>query len=314
MRDSLRRGFTLIELLVVIAIIAVLVAILLPAVQQAREAARASQCRNNLKQISLAIHNYFETTGTFPLGHTPDAAGASVPRTIAWSARILPYLDQAALYDQLQLHILKDIGTDPTNDFRNAAAGTPQAAAAKAIPVYMCPSDPGETNNPFYQYLAKSNYPGSQEVLAQVIKRISDVTDGTSNTILVAERSLFSTQSIGATWAAGYYCGGTGASIFNGRNEINTPFRVPAATPTGIGTNQCYRENVSPDWVVRVGVSSLHVGGAHVAMADGSVRFIGNSIASNPLPASNATAGDPGVGYVWQNLIKISDGIPVSDF
>lgn len=314
MRNSLRRGFTLIELLVVIAIIAVLVAILLPAVQQAREVARASQCRNNLKQIGLAIHNYFETAGTFPLGHTPDATGVSVPRTVAWSARILPYLDQAALYDQLQLHLLKDLGTDPTNDFRNAVARSPQAAAAKPLPVYMCPSDPGDGNNPFYQYLAKSNYPGSQEILAQVIRRIADVSDGTSNTVLVAERSLFGTQSIGATWAAGYYCGGTGASIFNGRNEINTPFRVPAATPTGIGSNQCYREDVSPDWVVRVGVSSLHAGGANVAMVDGAVRFVGNAIASNPLPASNPTSSEPGAGYVWQNLIKISDGIPVSDF
>src|SRR5437868_4572110 len=95
------RGFTLIELLVVIAIIGVLVALLLPAVQQAREAARRSQCKNNLKQIGLALHNYHDTTGLFPLAQYIDLN--QVNSQWGWSAMILSYLDQGPLYQQLNV-------------------------------------------------------------------------------------------------------------------------------------------------------------------------------------------------------------------
>lgn len=317
MQRSLRRGFTLIELLVVIAIIAVLIALLLPAVQQARESARRSQCKNNLKQIGLALHNYHDVYISFPLGHTPDNNGSSVPRTVAWSARLLPYLEQTAIYEQLQLGTLRDLSTVAGDDFRNAADGTPQKAASMSIPIYLCPSSIGEKNNPFFQYLATSNYPGSQEILAQKLRRIRDLTDGTSNCVIVAERTLNSSGPIlqvGATWAAGYYCGGVAASIFNARNEINTPFRPPVATPTGIGPNQCYRENTSPDWVTRVVVASNHIGGAQVLMGDGSVRFLSNAIASNPNPANLPAAAEPGEGYVWQNLVHINDGFVIGEF
>src|SRR5437588_8459259 len=103
MRLILRRGFTLIELLVVIAIIAVLIALLLPAVQQAREAARRSQCRNNLKQLGIALHNYHDTHRVFPIGFLDTIWGTGETNVSAgwsWGAYLLPYLDNAALYNQ----------------------------------------------------------------------------------------------------------------------------------------------------------------------------------------------------------------------
>ncbi|MFG0295400.1 MAG: DUF1559 domain-containing protein, partial [Maioricimonas sp. JB045] len=108
---SRRRGFTLIELLVVIAIIAILVALLLPAVQQAREAARRSQCKNNLKQIGLALHNYHDTHGSFPPGYiaryvsATDPASAETGPGFAWGTMILPFLDQSPTYNQLNFSL-----------------------------------------------------------------------------------------------------------------------------------------------------------------------------------------------------------------
>ncbi|MCA8987405.1 MAG: DUF1559 domain-containing protein [Planctomycetaceae bacterium] len=133
--SRLRKAFTLIELLVVIAIIAILVALLLPAVQQAREAARRSACKNNLKQIGLALHNYHDTHGTFPLNNVADRTGSMASLTsVSWYTMSLPFLEQAALYDTLDF---TTIGT--LNALDNAAA---QAARAQIIPTLMCPSNP----------------------------------------------------------------------------------------------------------------------------------------------------------------------------
>jgi prepilin-type N-terminal cleavage/methylation domain-containing protein len=112
-RQAKRRGFTLIELLVVIAIIAILIALLLPAVQQAREAARRSECKNRLKQLGLALHNYHDVYKWFPPGtvnpRDPNPNGANGSGTAAigapWSCQLLPYLEQKAMFDQVQLII-----------------------------------------------------------------------------------------------------------------------------------------------------------------------------------------------------------------
>ena len=120
-----RTGFTLIELLVVIAIIAILVSLLLPAVQQAREAARRTECKNHLKQIGLALHNYHDAHGAFPLGLTAHGAG--------WSAMLLPYLDQSNIYNTL---VFAENGAGNWD-----VAGPNQSALQTLIPVFRCPSD-----------------------------------------------------------------------------------------------------------------------------------------------------------------------------
>ncbi|MBI5758054.1 MAG: DUF1559 domain-containing protein, partial [Planctomycetales bacterium] len=171
-----RSGFTLIELLVVIAIIAVLIALLLPAVQQAREAARRTQCRNNLKQIGLAMHNFHDTNAVFPLAAVDDDT-----RQYGWAAMLLPHMDQANTYDALvgSKVVFNTKGIDNnmmsggnlppapsavTNPVDIASWPTinnthGNSAPQKTIPAFICPSDvrlPRSNNN-----LAKSNYCGS---------------------------------------------------------------------------------------------------------------------------------------------------------
>ena len=129
MQFSKRRGFTLIELLVVIAIIAVLISLLLPAVQQAREAARRTQCKNNLKQIGLALHNYLDANNTFPPAFVSDIAQNATPGG-EWSihARIMPFLDQANLYNTADLSLAYGDGAN-------------QGIATQRISTYLCPSE-----------------------------------------------------------------------------------------------------------------------------------------------------------------------------
>ena len=144
-----RVGFTLIELLVVIAIIAVLIALLLPAVQQAREAARRSQCKNNLKQIGLAMHNYHDAQKVFPYGANDNWGWdpSTVPLRCAWNWRvfILPYMDQTALYNQItpNFRCVSDSDWDDRSaGFKNTPiAGLTQVHSA-IIPGFLCPSDP----------------------------------------------------------------------------------------------------------------------------------------------------------------------------
>src|SRR6516165_4833298 len=148
-RSSRRvRGFTLIELLVVIAIIAVLVALLLPAVQQAREAGRRAQCKNNLKQFGIALHNYNDTYGTFPCrryGTTGTFTLSSAPCAtnrchnsgrISTFIALLPYIDQAPMYNQIQVGDAANAPGGPRGDQSWAVWNTPP-------PILRCPSDPG---------------------------------------------------------------------------------------------------------------------------------------------------------------------------
>ena len=131
----LRRGFTLIELLVVIAIIAILIALLLPAVQQAREAARRSQCKNNLKQIGLALHNYESTFSTLPSFYSYGAADTG---SYSVQAQLLPYMDQASMYNQIDFGLKPQIGCCP-GDLPPSLVNLVQTK----LPVFLCPSDPG---------------------------------------------------------------------------------------------------------------------------------------------------------------------------
>lgn len=189
-----RPAFTLIELLVVIAIIAILIALLLPAVQQAREAARRAQCKNNLKQLGLAIHNYLDTYTVVPPGATVSLSATSTANNGSWGVhgRILPNLEQGALYNGVDL----SIGWD----FQQAINGI-------KIPTYGCPSDPGTdlARDPgsgkvtLYATTYGFNYGtwfvfdpatgrgGNGMFFPNSRLRMAAVTDGTTNTLLAAE-------------------------------------------------------------------------------------------------------------------------------
>ncbi len=151
---SRRDAFTLIELLVVIAIIAILIALLLPAVQQAREAARRTQCRNNLKQIGLAMHNYHDNFNQFPQNYdasrNPDVNGRN-RTSISWITASLPYFDQAPLYNTLDFNnTLEAGGTNERNTLDNAAARVARVTKLTGI---MCPSNPqGAVNDSAFLY------------------------------------------------------------------------------------------------------------------------------------------------------------------
>ena len=195
------RGFTLIELLVVIAIIAILIALLLPAVQQAREAARRTQCKNNLKQLGIALHNYHDTHGVFVsngvAGTTENAGGRYRQAWLSWSglSMLLPYIDQAPIYNLIDFNYRWD------RDVAGTVNNT-QGARTKIVP-FMCPSDPGSTAN-YTSNMAPTSYtistgPGSHWSMrtnspgfATLWKgsKVRDITDGTSNTIACAEQQI----------------------------------------------------------------------------------------------------------------------------
>ncbi len=279
LQRSQKLGFTLIELLVVIAIIAILIALLLPAVQQAREAARRSACKNNLKQIGLALHNYHDTHRTLPFGFH---AAAGNPNYLGWGAMILPFLDQAPLY--------KLIGTQTSgfgiNWYNTTGASkllrVPIAAASTVLPAFICPSDPmGGINTeldtgPVVNIHGKSNYKGvgfknrTPDLQTAFYKdsktRIRDFTDGTSNTFIVGEATTFGVFH-GGLWIGD---NGTGnrtlsAPQFDGANDI---------TIVGSTTSTLINDTVEED----VCFSSIHVGGAHFLFGDGRVRFLSENM------------------------------------
>lgn len=222
----LSTGFTLIELLVVIAIIAVLIALLLPAVQQAREAARRSQCRNNMKQIGLAIHNYLDTHGTFPIGARWGPKGTSGQAAFGihgpnWRVSIWPYLEAGSVYDKM--NFAQSFASDTASNLRGGYSGENAILRGKVVsPAYNCPSNPNsKTNNAppptMNNFLlgqtadyvgimgsfpdpggrsnvtSASNYAGNYTnngiLLVQQVTRIRDVLDGTTSTIIVSEQS-----------------------------------------------------------------------------------------------------------------------------
>ena len=190
-RLRLPKGFTLIELLVVIAIIAVLISLLLPAVQQAREAARRTQCKNNLKQLGLAMHNYHDTFNVFPPGHVSDFPAVSPwvsPGNLAssevgcwtWATMLLPSLEQGNVYNVLS----------PGSQKPQTAAATPAGLQALQTPlsVFRCPSDIGPNLNNF------DNTLGGNEMVAANYSRF--ITDGT-NKIAIATSNYMAVSNAG---------------------------------------------------------------------------------------------------------------------
>jgi prepilin-type N-terminal cleavage/methylation domain-containing protein/prepilin-type processing-associated H-X9-DG protein len=344
-----RPGFTLVELLVVIAIIGVLVALLLPAVQAAREAARRMQCSNNLKQLGLATHNYHDTYKVFPVQSFP-AHGSN--HAWGWGPMIFPFIELQALYDTIQPNIGQApntfVGTLPAaNRLYNGVA-----LLQRPVPAFICPSDPGEVVNQFYgnprnsnnrnNWYTKSNYLCNQNVLhksdgtfsgppAATPLAMNAITDGTTSTLMLGERALRVFTKDRGRSTGGVLWGkptnnSDAATCFHPNYPINSTdpsddFR--ANNYTGIynnATNSCN---------AHVATSS-HPGGAQFGLCDGSVRFLSQTIASNPL-AYNNPPGNPslpgctstnynsmsvvtGPGSIYQNLYHRNDGHPVGDY
>ncbi|WP_417383731.1 DUF1559 domain-containing protein [Gimesia sp.] len=319
-----KRGFTLIELLVVIAIIAILIALLLPAVQQAREAARRSTCKNSLKQIGIAIHNYADTHRVFPLGYTNAAASGTTDYNWAWSTFLLPFVDQAPLYNTINPNggLLLPVAT--------YTYGSTSNALQTAIPVYRCPSSivpvvnnlrtDGTNGYGALSYPAVSGHisglTGTQNTTYQYkgaffprsSVRFRDFTDGTSNTILVGERAFQQTgstitQPSAAIWVGGRYnaAGTAGITSTVGGLEQDATGVVSQATNINQKTSGSAPHR---------GFSSQHVGGCHFLLGDGTVRFISENINSADY---NSTAGAAAMG-TYQKLSIINDGQVLGEF
>tara|TARA_R110002095_G_scaffold198159_1_gene177570 strand:+ start:3283 stop:4260 length:978 start_codon:yes stop_codon:yes gene_type:complete len=298
-----RPGFTLIELLVVIAIIAILIALLLPAVQQAREAARRSTCKNNMKQIGLALHNYHDTANTFPVGAIHGAT-VGLPKG-NWRIGILPHIDQAPAYNQLDF---------VNGDFSGNRYTNNDVLRTLRVPTYRCPSsihpmastDDGNTLGGMkMDYVGISGatpalggatacgtssvYGGNvfcdNGLLAAFCNyRFRDITDGSSNTMIISEQSgLVANKDIRASYNGGWYgwygttkpskITGSADSFGGGLTSVRYPInsnRDTLFTSLPGGANDPYDSNTI--------LNSMHTGGIHVLLADGAVRFISENI------------------------------------
>lgn len=326
-RRCARRAFSLIELFTCIAVIAILIALLLPAVQQAREAARRIQCRSNLKQIALGLHNYHSTFAIFPSGQywckpgTPCSSGPYYAHGWGWSASLLPYIEQSSVYHGF------DFSLSPRDPFHVKQLVIP-------ISLFQCPSDitrrsvvPPSALAFRPERLATSNYCGNggsfslsfeapfvakdeswtNGVLGRdSARRTRDITDGLSNTFLLGEVIHYNFP-----WDPTLY------------GHWDPPTRTACCTLT-LARHGNRRLNPGPAAPVddrREGFSSLHDGGAHFALCDGSVRFVSETVDNSSRQRTTTTMHDAfdiangGADYrVYQRLFSRNDGLSLSDF
>lgn len=304
-----------------IAIIAVLIALLLPAVQQAREAARRSQCKNNMKQLGLSLHNYVETHGVFPpseLGNGRCAANTtptSCSMNLNGLVLLLPFLEQAALYNSFNF----DQAFNTENGIISPPAGpatavsvcggtaTPNTTTAqnatRSLTIFSCPSDSSDrfsanyrhrTSYDFiiFRYYQECNVWSMRSATLRAMFednsfcRTRDITDGMSNTAMMAEtRKACCLNGSNANW---YDRGYTQTGVTLRDNPSNRFERLPYNPPSTSG-------DILGDWT---NTGSFHTGGIDLLLADGSVRFL----------SQNTSA------VVRQRLDAISDGLVVGEF
>ena len=313
LRQNKRMAFTLVELLVVITIIGILIALLLPAVQSAREAARRMQCSNNLKQLGLAMHNYHATLNCFPPGFMALNHLGEIKGGWAWGVFLMPYIEQSSLKDTLSAtkYTLSQVVSDP--------ALLPMLQTK--LSVFSCPSSPIE---PLREYLG----PGSEMVAtanytccrgffsykgavnlqkqnngvfyAESATKIRDVTDGTSNTFALGERTVLPVYSQDPKkWPS--WCGPGGLGI-------------------GSTVSSCVSDKPNHPTNMHL-FSSHHPGGANFCFVDGSVHFIADTIHSDNAGLDSGDGGNHSdfvqaaredrVG-LYQLLGAKDDGQPVS--
>jgi prepilin-type N-terminal cleavage/methylation domain-containing protein len=327
-----RHGFTLIELLVVIAIIAILIALLLPAVQQAREAARRTQCKNNLKQIGLALHNYHDVYKFFPPGRTRNTysgiTDAWYTGNVSWMPRILAQIDQAPIYNRINWNL--GFGTSGTDGDKGVNDDNPNGARRQILEAFRCPSDPGngqiswtDPSGTVQRGVAPNgaygptNYAGcvgadwrirSNAAIRGMFGQnsrigVRDVLDGTSNTVFVSE-VVIGFPKLNANDDDAGNCPLTGAKDTSNTRQAGFsyfytyfPHATMFSTFTPPNSRRTWDCGVNSDRANNA-ARSLHTGGVHSLLCDGSVRFISENI-------DIAT---------WRNLGDRSDGNTVGAF
>ena len=340
----LKSGFTLIELLVVIAIIAILIALLLPAVQQAREAARRTQCKNNMRQIGLAFHNYHDTHSRFPqpsmIGLTV-STGLIIRSGASWCTMLLPYMEQGNVYN---LYNSSLSAYDPAN----------APAVRTIIPGFICPSVPRSSNLGFMTAPAGLSLGGGFPALGATLTMNGGVLDydtldgvrSTFNTVAYTGQTPAAAREGWGTWSLSVQDPGMGALSSGGKGgslrdftdgTSNTilvgevcartalyrkgkliPTSDPVAAAQAIVGSGMWADLFKGDtWVSGVlfdgtgtdgpcaincansrtaGLYSWHTGGAHIALADGSARFISENISAYTLASLITKAGGEVIG------------------
>jgi prepilin-type N-terminal cleavage/methylation domain-containing protein/prepilin-type processing-associated H-X9-DG protein len=288
-------GFTLVELLVVIAIIGILIAMLLPAVQAAREAARRSQCQNHLKQYGLALQTYHDSRQAFPMGHVNLEFVVGYARCWTFQSMLLPYLEAQSVY---QLINYSYPGTGFAYAGALVTAGTPEKDPGnRVLDVDACPSDPnsgriwsggsgttpaqigyhgcteyfGVTGSGVTQNVGWPNTVNNGVLYCNSVIGMRDITDGTSNTIVMGERGIPNDL-----WWGWTYCGAGYDNSGEGDNVLSTRFPLAPGLPDGNHTLHFW---------------SYHPGGAMFLLVDGSVRFVSYTIDFTTFQAVSTRSG-----------------------